>query len=231
MSSALKHGMPRALKLAGWAGSTPRGVSGSETVPMLAFRIIGMCRKMTVARISASMTRETCYHSAGEVELMARSHGLIEDAAVRGKRPTLPARVAQSAHHGPSHKRSKLKWGSSSIAEEGDTTVEVDEATEADAWKLSIDTPACHISIQIDGSQQLDQFLEFLRRADNGHEFAHSGEFRVGPPWMTWVWDDEGQGRLFIWLNRSGKHSMRTVLDHNQIGCIRSALAEAARSR
>lgn len=116
------------------------------------------------------------------------------------------------------------------MAEEGDTTVEVDEAIEAEAWRLSIDTPACHISVQIDGSQQLDQLLEFLRRASNDHALAHSGEFRRGPPWTTWVWDDEGQWRLFIWLNRSGKNSMRTVLDDKQIGCVRSALAEAARS-
>jgi hypothetical protein len=107
--------------------------------------------------------------------------------------------------------------------------VEVDEAIDADAWRISIDMPSCYISVQIDGTRQFEQLLEFLRRADRDPPVGPLGEFRVGRPWTTWVWDDETAGRLYIWLNRSGKHSMRAELDARQVECIRAALAEATR--
>ena len=160
---------------------------------------------------------------------MARPDSPIDHAGVRGHAGKVDTRAVHRARRRPPPDRAKWTWGSSAVAEEGDTTVEVDEAIEADVWKLSIDMPACHISVQIDGSGQLDQLLEFLRRVDHGHPLGPFGEFRVGPPWTTWVWDDETSGRLFIWLNRASKHSMRAVLDGPQVDCIRSALAEATR--
>jgi hypothetical protein len=107
--------------------------------------------------------------------------------------------------------------------------VEVDEAIDADVWKLSIDTPAYYIAVQIEGKKELDQLLEFLSRADSGHPLGAIGEFPTRRSAAIWVWDDETPPRLFVWLNRMGKHSMRAELSRKQVGCIRSALAEATR--
>jgi hypothetical protein len=134
---------------------------------------------------------------------------------------------AVSPEHGSSRDRPKLTWGSAAVAEEGDTTVEVDEAIEADVWKLSIDMPACYISVQIEGSNEVKKLLEFLHRADTTHPRGAVGEFRIPRSSTLLVWDDETSGRLFLWLNRSGKNSIRAEFGQQQIDCICSALAEA----
>lgn len=115
------------------------------------------------------------------------------------------------------------------MATKGDTSVEVDGATDADLWRLSIDLPACYISMQIDGTDQLHQLIEFLRKADHNHPLGPIGEFRMGRSRSVWVWDDETSGRLFVWVNRSGKHSMRAELGPEQIDCVRLALVEATK--
>jgi hypothetical protein len=139
-------------------------------------------------------------------------------------------RGAQDKGRRTQQDRENWTWGAAGIAVEGDTTVEVDEAIEAEAWKLSIDTPVCYVSVQIDGRKELDELLTFLRRADQDHPLGQFGELNIGPPWITWVWDDETSGRLFIWLNRASKHSMRVQLGQQQVNCIRSALAEATKT-
>jgi len=150
-------------------------------------------------------------------------------AAVEG-RPSKIDTSAVPSERPSSRDRQKLTWGSAAVAEEGDTTVEVDEAIEADVWKLSIDMPACYISVQIEGSNELEQLLEFLRRPDPAHPLGAFGEFRIPRSSTILVWDDETSGRLFLWLNRTGKNSMRAEFDQKQVDCIRSALAEATRS-
>jgi hypothetical protein len=65
--------------------------------------------------------------------------------------------------------RLKLPWGAAGIAEAVDITVEVDEAVETDAWRLSIDMPACYISVDIDDRKQLTTLIAFLGMADPGH--------------------------------------------------------------
>lgn len=149
-------------------------------------------------------------------------------AALEGRAGKAHAGVAPPERRS-SRDRPKLAWGSAAIAEEGDTTVEVDEALEADVWKLSIDMPACYISLQIEGSTDVELLLEFLRRVDPKHPLGPFGEFRVPGSSTIWVWDDETSGRLFLWLNRTGKHSIRAELGRQQIECICSALAEATR--
>src|SRR5207247_7657801 len=124
----------------------------------------------------------------------------------------------------------KLTWGAAGVAQEGNMTVEVDEATENNVWKLSIDMPACYISIQIDSSEQLTKLLKFLDMAVPTYPLPPSGEFQMGRPVATWVWDDETSGRLFLWLNRTGKHSIRAELDRQQVACIRAALLAAKRT-
>jgi hypothetical protein len=110
-----------------------------------------------------------------------------------------------------------------------DTIVEVDEAIEAEVWRLSIDMPGCYISVQIDGTKQLGELVEFLRRADQSHSVGPVGELEFGQPQASWVWDDETPRRLFIWLNRADTSSMRATLNPQQVNCIRSALTEAAK--
>jgi hypothetical protein len=131
--------------------------------------------------------------------------------------------------HSSSRDRPKLAWGSAAVAENGATTVEVDEAIDSETWKLSIDMPVCYVSVQIEGSKELGQLLDFLRRADADHPLGAFGEFRIPRSSAILVWDDETSGRLFIWLNRSGKHSIRAELGRQQVDCIRSALADATR--
>ncbi len=116
------------------------------------------------------------------------------------------------------------------MAANDEISVEVDEAIEDDLRRLSIDIPACCVSVQIEGSKELQRFLEFLHRADAGYPFAGSGEFRMLRSSTLWVWDDETPGRLFLWLDKEKKHSIRAELGRQQVNCIRSALAEAARS-
>lgn len=123
--------------------------------------------------------------------------------------------------------RSKLTWGSAAVAEAGDTLVEVDEAIEADVWKLSIDTPACYVSVQIEGRVELAKLEAFLRRADSAHPLGALREYRIPRSSTVFVWDDETSGRLFLWLGRAGKNSIRAELGQQQAECIRSALAEA----
>lgn len=107
--------------------------------------------------------------------------------------------------------------------------VEIDEAIEADVWRLSIDMRGCDVSVQIDGRKQLADLLEFLGRTDTPHLPGPVGELEFGHPLTSWVWDDETPRRLFVWLNRADASSMRLVLDPQQVGCIRSALLEAAK--
>jgi hypothetical protein len=82
---------------------------------------------------------------------------------------------------------------------------------------------------KLDTGAELNRLLEFLRRADPNHPLGAFGEFRIPRSSTIWVWDDETSGRLFLWLNRAGKHSIRAELDRQQIDCIRSALAEATK--
>jgi hypothetical protein len=129
---------------------------------------------------------------------------------------------AQAAPDDDPRGRTKWTWGSSAIAQAGGTTVEIDEAIEADVWKLSINVPGCYISVELDGDIQRDELTRFLSG-------ANTGEFRLGPPWTTWVWDDETPGRLFVWVNRASKHAMCAELSPEQVDCVRSALAEATK--
>lgn len=129
----------------------------------------------------------------------------------------------------PKSQARKWTWGSSAVEQVDKTVVEVDEAIEADVWRLSIDTPDCHASVQIDGRKQLGELLEFLGRSDQPHSVGPVTELELGQPQISWVWDDETPGRLFLWLNRTDMNSMRTVLDRQQVTCIRSALMEAAK--
>ena len=159
---------------------------------------------------------------------MANSDVRIEHAGVKGRAGKLDTGAVPPGRHSV-RDRPKWTWGSAAVAEVGDTTVEIDEAIEADAWKVSIGTPDCYISVQIVGSKELNRLLEFLRRADPNHPLGAFGEFRIPRSSTIWVWDDETSGRLFLWLNRAGKHSIRAELDRQQIDCIRSALAEATK--
>jgi hypothetical protein len=153
---------------------------------------------------------------------------LIKHAAVEGRAGKIDTSAVPPRRR-LSRDRAKLTWASAAVAEKGDTTVEVDEAIETDAWKLSIDMPVCHISLQIEGKDELEELLEFLRRADPAHPLEPFGEFRIPRSSTILVWDDEAPGRLFIWLSRTGKNSIRAELSQHQIGCIRSALTEATR--
>jgi hypothetical protein len=107
--------------------------------------------------------------------------------------------------------------------------VEVDEAIEAEVWRLSIDMPSCYISVQIDGKKQLGELLEFLHQPDQPDSPAQVAEFELGHPESLWVWDDEKPRRLFVWLNRGATNAMRAVLDPQQVNCIRSALTDAGK--
>jgi len=159
---------------------------------------------------------------------MAYPDSPTKHAAIGGRAGKVETRSVRSERRS-SRDRPKLTWGSAAVAEVGDTTVEVDEAIEVDVWKLSIDMPACYISVQIEGRNQLEQLLAFLQRADAAHSLGAIGEFRIPRSSAILVWDDETSGRLFLWLGRTGKNSMRAELGPNQIDCIRSALAEATR--
>jgi len=159
---------------------------------------------------------------------MASTDRTIERAAVERRADKVNSNAVRLGHRS-SRERPKLAWGSAAVEVDGDTTVEVDEAIDADVWKLSIDMPACYISVQIEGGKELNQLLEFLRRANPNHPLGAFGEFRMPRSSIIWTWDDETSGRLFVWLNRTGKHSIRTELRPQQIDCIRSALDEATR--
>lgn len=149
--------------------------------------------------------------------------------AAAGGRAVKTNASAVSADRRSSRDHPKLTWGSAAVAEAGDTTVEVDEAIEADVWKLSIDMPACYISVQIEGSSELERLLEFLGRANPAHPLGAFGEFRIQRSSTLLMWDDETPGRLFLRLGGTKKNSMRAELGQQQIACIRSALAEATR--
>lgn len=158
---------------------------------------------------------------------MARPHSPIKPAGQANHTGNVPPRVVVRGGRRPKSNHTKWTWGSSAVEQVEDTIVEVDEAIEADVWRLSIDIPDFYVSVQIDGRKKLNELLEFLRQADLDRPLGPFGEFTLGRPWTIWVWDDETPSRLFIWLNRSGKNSMRAVLGRRQVNCIRSALAEA----
>lgn len=160
---------------------------------------------------------------------MGRPNGSIQHAGLKGRAGKRDSRAVHDARTKSSGRRPKWTWGSAAVETEGDTTVEIDEAIEADIFRLSIDMPALYISLQIDGGGELQQLIAFLRMGDSRHPLAPLGEFRLGRPSTTWVWDDETLGRLFLWLNRGGKNSMCAELHQKQVECIRSALAEATR--
>ena len=159
---------------------------------------------------------------------MARPNGSVQHAGLKGRAGKRDSSAVRAARTGSSRRRTEWTWGSAAVETEGDTTVEVDEAIEAKAFKLSIDMPRCHVSIQIDGVGQLEKLIAFLRVGEPA--LGAFGEFRIGRPVAIWVWDDETPGRLFIWLNRSGKNSIRVELTQNQVGCIRLALTEATKA-
>jgi hypothetical protein len=124
----------------------------------------------------------------------------------------------------------KWTWGSSAVEQVEETVVEVDEAIEADVWRLLIDMPGCYVSFQIEGRKQLAELVEFLGRADQPDSLGQIGELGFGRPETSWVWDDETPRRLFIWLNRADPSSMRATLNPQQVNCIRLALTEAGKT-
>jgi hypothetical protein len=160
---------------------------------------------------------------------MASHHRPIEHPGVKGHPAKADTRAVSASRRRSWRDQPKLTWGAAGVAEEGNMTVEVDEAIENDVWRLSIDMPACYISIQIDSREQLTKLLKFLDMVVPTYPLPPSGEFQMGRPVATWVWDDETSGRLFLWLNRTGKHSIRAELDRQQAACIRAALVEATR--
>jgi hypothetical protein len=158
---------------------------------------------------------------------MARPGSQMEHAGVAHRNGKADPRGVAGRSRKGSRGRAKLTWGAAGIAVEGDMTVEVDEAMETDAWELSVDMPACYVRTRIDGERQLKGLLEFLGMSAPRHPVGPVGEFRLGRTGTCWVWDAETPGRLFLWVNRAAKHSVRVELSGPQVQCIRAALADA----
>lgn len=160
---------------------------------------------------------------------MTRPHTPIKPAGQAKPRGNGAPHVVVRGGRRPKSDATKWTWGSSAVEQVDDTTVELDEAIEADVWRLSIDTPGCYVSFQIDGRKELAELVEFLGRADQPDSLGQTGELGLGRPETSWVWDDETPQRLFIWLNRADPSSMRATLNPQQVNCIRAALTEAGK--
>jgi hypothetical protein len=105
--------------------------------------------------------------------------------------------------------------------------IQVDEALDADTWRLVIESAAAYLEVQLDGMQQLRRLVDFLRRVGEPAGLAQD-EIRIGRAGPVFGWDLEAPRRLYVWINRGGKNSAQVTLTEEQAQAVAGALQEAA---
>ena len=104
----------------------------------------------------------------------------------------------------------KPQWGSAAAATVGSTSIEVDEATNTTAWRVSIETPAVYLSWQLQDIRGLTRLRGFFIGKENtSTEFSPGVLNSVA---IKILRDDETAHRFFIQIADGTSGCLRVTL-------------------
>jgi hypothetical protein len=126
-----------------------------------------------------------------------------------------PSRAVETVRETPD------RWVSAAVGVTERGAIELDECLNSEAFRLTYDTAPIYLSLHLENVKALRRLHGFLVRSEPGSElrFAHAT--------VSFQWDDEIPGRLFIWLNRRGKNRTQVTLSRAEAETVATTLAEA----